>query len=82
MVMMLPSVELYQSCIIGSINFFHVVLTLSTTLKFLRVLLLSMNDGGVMLPLVLSGDLDSGGDWPYMYFKVTLLEAVVRGMSM
>ena len=55
MVMMLLSVELCQSYVIGLINFVHAVLTLSTILKFLRVLLLSMNDGGVMLLLVLSG---------------------------
>ena len=45
-VMMILSVELCQSCIIGSFNFVYVVLTLSTILKFLRVLLLSMNNGG------------------------------------
>ena len=57
MVMMLLSVELCQSYIIGLINFVHTVLTLSTILKFLIVLLLSMNDGGVMLLLVLSENL-------------------------
>ena len=57
MVMTLLSVELCQSYIIGLINFVHTVLTLSTILKFLIVLLLSMNDGGVMLLLVLSGNL-------------------------
>ena len=55
MVMMLLSVELCQSYVIGLINLVHAVL--STILKFLRVLLLSMNDGGVMLLLVLSGNL-------------------------
>ena len=55
MVMMLLSVELCQSYVLGLINFVHAVL--STILKFLRVLLLSMNDGGVMLLLVLSGNL-------------------------
>ena len=63
-VMMILSVELCQSCIIGSFNFVYVVLTLSTILKFLRVLVLSMNNGGVMLLLVLSADLGAGGDWP------------------
>ena len=63
MVMMLLSVKLPE--LHNWFNqFVHLtVLTFSTILKFLVVLSLSMNDGGVMLLLVLSGDLCSGGDW-------------------
>ena len=51
--MMLPLGKVCQNCIIGLIYFAHVVPVLAIILNLLRILLLLMNNGGVMLLLEL-----------------------------